>query len=391
MATQQALGSSIQAPAVLSPSAAQQERVAFVDFIRVVACFMVILVHSSEHFYGGVDSPLAGPVSFLANETDRLCVSLYDGFCRMSVPLFMIVSAYLLAPMKEGVSSWQFYRRRLLRVGPPMLLFLVLYSVLPLLWGGVDTATAMHDLSRVLINFPDGGGHLWFMYPLLSLYLFIPIISPWLRQATKGEELFFIGLFAVSTCLPYLNRWCGDVFGECFWNSFNLFHYFAGYLGYLVLAHYIRVHLDWSRARRVAVGVPCLVVGAAATILSFYVQGVPGQNIATPVLEVGWAFCTLNVLCETFGAFLLFSCIRRPRAPRCIEDISRMSFGMYLVHIFWLNLWAAVFQPVLPTPVAIPVMAVVTYLCSYVTVKLLSYLPGAKYLIGAESRCRQTK
>lgn len=364
----------------------QKERVAFIDFIRAAACFMVILVHSSEHFYGGVDSPLAGPVSFLANEGNRLCVSFYDGFCRMSVPLFMIVSAYLLAPMKEGMTSWQFYRRRLLRVGPPMLVFLVLYAVLPLLFGWVDKATALHDLCRVPLNFPDGGGHLWFMYPLLSLYLFIPVISPWLQKATKKEELFFIVLFAVSTCVPYLNHWFGDVWGECFWNSFNLLYYFAGYLGYLVLAHYIRVHLDWSRAKRVAVGLPCLLVGAAVTIFSFYIQAVPGQNIETPVLEVGWAFCTINVLCETFGAFLLFSCISMPKAPRLVGDLSKMSFGMYLIHIFWLNLWAGVLIPLLPTVAAIPTMAVITYICTYLSVKLLSYLPGAKYFIGAESQ-----
>lgn len=364
----------------------QKERVAFIDFIRAAACFMVILVHSSEHFYGGVDSPLAGPVSFLANEGNRLCVSFYDGFCRMSVPLFMIVSAYLLAPMKEGMTSWQFYRRRLLRVGPPMLVFLVLYAVLPLLFGWVNKTTALHDLCRVPLNFPDGGGHLWFMYPLLSLYLFIPIISPWLQKATKKEELFFIVLFAVSTCVPYLNRWFGDVWGECFWNSFNLLYYFAGYLGYLVLAHYIRVHLNWSRTKRVAVGIPCLLVGAAVTIFSFYIQAVPGQNIETPVLEVGWSFCTINVLCETFGAILLFSCISTPKAPRLVDDLSKMSFGMYLIHIFWLNLWAAVLIPLLPTVAAIPTMAVVTYICSYVSVKLLSFLPGAKYYIGAESK-----
>lgn len=365
----------------------QKERVVFVDFIRMIACFMVILVHASEHFYGGPDSPLAGPVSYLANEGNRLCVSIYDGFCRMSVPLFMIVSAYLLAPMKDGLTSWQFYRHRLLRVGPPMLVFLILYSVLPLLWGGVDASTARHDFSRILLNFPDGGGHLWFMYPLIGLYLFIPIISPWLQKATKKEELFFIVLFAISTCMPYLNRWCGDLWGECFWNRFHLLFYFSGFLGYLVLAHFIRFHLaDWTIARRMAVGIPCLLVGAAVTILSFYVQAVPGELHNTPTIELGWAFCTINVLCETFGAFLLFSCIRLKRTPRFVEDLSRMSFGMYLMHIFWLNFWAATIMPLMPTVAAIPSMAVATYVCSYISTKVLSFIPGSQYFLGAETR-----
>lgn len=96
------------------------KRIVFLDYIRVFACFLVILVHASENFYcapGATD--MAGPQSFLANEVDRLWVSVYDGFSRMAVPLFMIVSAFLLAPMKEEQSMWQFYRQRCLRILPP--------------------------------------------------------------------------------------------------------------------------------------------------------------------------------------------------------------------------------------------------------------------------------
>lgn len=83
------------------------KRIVFLDYIRVFACFLVILVHASENFYGAPGSTdMAGPQSFLANEADRLWVSVYDGFSRMAVPLFMIVSAFLLAPMKEEQSMW---------------------------------------------------------------------------------------------------------------------------------------------------------------------------------------------------------------------------------------------------------------------------------------------
>ena len=67
---------------------------------------------------------------------------------------------------------------------------MILYSTLPMLWGQIDGETSMKDLSRIFLNFPTLAGHLWFMYPLISLYLFIPIISPWLRKATAKEERF---------------------------------------------------------------------------------------------------------------------------------------------------------------------------------------------------------
>lgn len=60
----------------------------------------------SENFYGAIGaSDMADPQSYLASEADRLWVSVYDGFSRMAVPLFMIVSAYLLVPMKKEQTS----------------------------------------------------------------------------------------------------------------------------------------------------------------------------------------------------------------------------------------------------------------------------------------------
>lgn len=361
------------------------KRIVFLDYIRIFACFLVMLVHASENYYGAIGaSDMAGPQSFLLNETDRLWVSVYDGFSRMSVPLFMIVSAYLLVPMKREQSSGQFYRKRFMRIMPPFLIFMVLYSTLPLLWGQLDGASAWHDLSHLWLNFPSLAGHLWFMYPLISLYLFIPVISPWLERASAREERFFIGLFLISTCLPFLNRWLGDAWGQCFWNEYHALWYFSGYLGYLVLAHYIRVHLAWSQARRLCIGLLLTVAGAAATILSFYVQATPGVVLDTPTLEVGWSFCTLNCVALTTGAFLLFSLIRQERTPHLVAEISRLSYGMYLMHIFWLGLWVSVFKAALawPTAAAIPAIAVCTFVCCVVATKLISLLPGSKWIIG---------
>lgn len=361
------------------------KRIASLDYVRVFACFLVMLVHASENFYGAEGSTdMAGPQAFLATESDRLWVSLYDGFSRMSVPLFIIISAFLLAPMKEGMSSWEFYRKRALRILPPFFIFMVLYSTLPLLWGQLTLADSIADLSRIFLNFPALAGHLWFMYPLFSLYLFIPVISPWLRKASAREERFFIGLFLLSTCMPYLNRWCGELWGECFWNQYHVLWYFSGYLGYLVIAHYIHVHLSWGRSKRFGAGLVLLLVGAATTILSFYVQAVPGVTHVTPELEIGWAFCTINCVALTTGAFLLFTCIEAERAPRFVVSLSKCSYGMYLMHIFWLGMWATLFKQTwsLPTVAAIPSIAVCTFACSYLTTKIISFLPGSRWIVG---------
>ena len=49
------------------------KHIIFLDYVRIVACLMVMLVHSSENFYGADPTVgMAGNVSMLANESIRL-------------------------------------------------------------------------------------------------------------------------------------------------------------------------------------------------------------------------------------------------------------------------------------------------------------------------------
>ena len=368
-----------------------REHVVFVDYIRVIACFLVMLVHASENFYGTENAVgLASNMSQLLNESNRFWVAFYDGFCgRISVPLFMIVSAFLLVPMKSGVSMGQFYKRRFLRILPPMACFFLLYSLLPLAWGGMTWEQSLADLKLLPFNFPSMAGHLWFMYPLISLYLIIPVVSPWLERASAKDELIFLGLFGVSTFIPWIHRFIApELWGECFWNGFTMLWYCSGYLGYLVMAHYIRYHLNWSRRRKLIVGSICWFIGAAFTGWAFWYKGVPGGPIDTPTLEWAWEFCMPNVLIASFGAFLLFSCIRCKTTPKFISGLSKLTFGMYLMHMFFLSPIARLFiggsvaEPLVPVWLAIPCIAALSYICCAVTTKLLSFIPGSKWVIG---------
>lgn len=368
-----------------------KERIVFADYLRVVACFMVMLVHAAENFYGADTSGLAGNVSMLANEANRFWVAFYDGFvARSCVPLFMVLSAFLLVPLKPGQTMLGFYKKRFLHILPPVLIFMLLYSFLPLLWGAMTWEQSLADLKTIPWNFPSMAGHLWFIYPLISLYLIIPVVSPWLEKASAKEELVFLGLFFVSTFLPFIHRFVTpEVWGECFWNGFTALWYCSGYLGYLVLAHYLRTHLKWERKRRLTVGAICFLAGAAFTGWSFWYRGVPGELIETPMLEWAWEFCTPNVLLATLGMFLMFSCIERKTAPAAVVGLSKLSFGMYLMHLLYLAPIAKLFiggdvaNPLVPVWAAIPLIAICTFICCALTTKLLSLIPGSKWVIGA--------
>ena len=86
----------------------------------------------------------------------------------------------------------------------------------------------------------------------------------------------------------------------------------------------------------------------------------------------------------TVGAFLMLSAIRSVKTPKWVADMSKMSFGIYLIHIFWIGMWVTLFkdQMAMPSVAAIPAITIATFICSYLTTKLISFIPHSRWIIG---------
>ena len=72
------------------------------------------------------------------------------------------------------------------------------------------------------------------------------------------------------------------------------------------------------------------------------------------------------------------------RIQGVFTELSKHSFGIYLSHILIIHFVTQPFVSFLQLPpyAAIPLMAVMTYLCCYITIKLLTFLPKSKYIVG---------
>lgn len=349
------------------------KRTVFLDYMRVIACFMVIMVHSCEFFF--IDGSDIG----IRSMDDGYWVSVFDSAFRCSVPLFVLISAYLLVPVTGSVRL--FFKKRLTRVVIPFAIWSVLYATLPYFWNSMTADEVADSLFRLTYNFNDASGHMWFVYMLIGLYLFMPVISPWLQKAGKKGLEMFIALWFISSFFPYLRAYVGDIFGECYWNEYNMLWYFSGFLGYVVLAYYLHSYLNWSAKKRYILGAAAYIIGYAITGCIWYNRIPTAETLQQ--LELSWRFCTPNVILESFGAFLLIETLfRNARSNRAVTQISNLSYGIYLMHIFVLGAVYTLFEGWFSTPVTIILVGIITFVICILVTKILSLLPKSKYLIG---------
>lgn len=371
--------------------------VAWVDWIRVIACFLVVLAHCCDPFVAKFDS----------NYGEFLSGVAIGSFVRPCVPLFVMISGVLLLPIQQDMST--FYRRRLSRILWPLAIWSLISPILFYLYltvGEVETANvgialSEHSLPGTLnklwswiINFNYTTIPLWYLYMLVGLYLFMPIISAWLTQARKRDIQVFLAIWLFALCIPYItmgapvvgyggNYGSMDIFGGSFWNPYGTFYYFSGFLGYVVLAYYLKTYpLNWSKRKTLAITIPMFLVGYATTFGGFVLtqRYFPGSFEA---LEVIWYFSSINVFLMTFAMYLWVLTFATRTTP-LLSKVASLTFGVYLAHWFIVQLSYDALYDILPFAAALKIitLGIVAFSSTLFIVWLISKLPFRKYLIG---------
>jgi len=370
-----------------------------IDLLRILACVLVLLTHACECYYisnfyagGGFEN-----LDIATWQSEAVWAGLFDSFSHCCVPIFVMISGFLLLPMKPGMSMGEFYRKRASRILIPLAVWTVVYSfycTFKMESGLVSVSdyalSILKGIGFFFINFPAPIGHLWYVYMILGIYLIIPILSPWVERASRRQMRLIIGVWLLLTPVPFLRLVWPELWGECSWNPFGAHQYISGFIGYLLAGAYARKFLFDSKQSYKGIGLLLTVlgfVGAAAGILyQIYYMPPTAETFGNywQNFEITWFFCGLPMCLETFGLFLLFFRWSPKQIPAVMSDFSRLSYGVYLCHIMFLTwFYEEIFLPLaLPTPVSILAICACTVITSYLVIKLLSFLPKSKWIVG---------
>ena len=384
-------------PPVMNISNQKNQHIVWLDVVRFIAMFTVVCCHCTDpfNFYPGT-APNIGEI--------KLWGAIYGSVLRPCVPLFVMITGALLLPVRGDAST--FYKKRIPRVFYPFLIWSVLYNLFPWITGllGLNPqiildffpyageevmqqsfSVSLEYILMIPFNFSILAVHMWYIYLLIGLYLYLPVFSAWVEKASERAKLMFLLAWGVTLLLPYYYQFVSNyLWGTCSWNSFGMLYAFAGFNGYLLLGHYLK-NLEWSLKKTLAIGIPMFAVGYAVTFLGFrHITALP--EYTDEMLELFFTYCYLNVVMMTIPVFMLAKKVKvnSERMKKALANLTVCGFGIYMIHYFFTGPSVVLMRAIdMPIGLQIPVAAILAFAVSWGLVWLI-YRAGkvAKYIVG---------
>lgn len=371
-------------------------RIVWVDLLRFIAMLMVISAHCVDIYNATPqEDPMAG-----------FWGVFIGSLMRPSVPLFAMMTGLLLLPVKG--SATDFYRKRIPRVLIPMVLWSVVYHLIPWFTGviGLDKSIittffpfeanpsqqlsdALSNIAMIPFDFNNYTTHMWYLYMLIGLYLFMPFFSAWIEKNDKSLVKTYIILWGASLLLPYLTQLVSPfLFGRCYWNDFGTLHYFAGFTGYLLLGHLMAKSNPIASRKIIAVGAMLYFAGYIITYMGYSTTAAQYSYAEAPEkLELFWQFCSPNVVLMALGVFMIVQRIKitSPRLQSILASTTKCSFGAYLMHYIFIGPAIIILTPLnLPTPLSVICSVIMVFAACWLLTSLIYKVTPkwAKYIVG---------
>ena len=336
-----------------------------INYLRAIAILGVLIIHTTDH-------------TCLINKFTGLTFSLIyiEELVRFAVPMFVFVSGFVLHnKYKSNLPMKDFYKKRLLVILIPYLIFSVLYCIVNAYLNLIPALT-LNSIISSIFNF-NASGQFWFIKLILTFYIFYPAIIAYYEIIKDHFGIHTPTILLLSISMIYL-------FG-LFEPSLKFTVYSVSpltYLIYFIFGIYINDNYDLI----------------CQSLERFSIRQNTLLNILILIFPFFSMFAVVDLRCSTqfsnlipyynqlilISTHILHICIiifclhlllvYKPNI-RILEKIGEYSYGIFIIHPFFLNFLTICIFPrfsIYPTSLIYYIILFTFMLTmSYFTVKLM--------------------
>lgn len=339
----------------------EKKRVFYLDALKILACFAVIMIHvTAENWYTDDMSAY-----WLVNNT-------YNAFAKWSVPLFVMASGALL--LARYIPLKKLFTRYIFKM-----------LVLVFVWGmaywcfaarSVSPDVLLDSLKKVLSG--KVYSHLWYLFMLVGLYLITPLIRGFVKSAERAVVLYSIALlFAIQVILPYFTAEIAAL--GTLVKAFRLSP-LSEYLMYYLAGYYIST-FEIKKWKRITLCALAFTTMTAIVMISDIVSVRNGEPYSI------YGYFSIGTSLTAFALFSLLkqaeNFLSRAKISSIISFLSPLTFGIYLVHFMVIKtLLKFGINSNMINPIAgAPLTALIVFVISGAVVFVLTKIPVVKKLV----------
>ena len=341
------------------------ERIWYLDLLRIIATFAVVTLHINS--FALTASPLYTARYWIANAVTSAC--------RFAVPVFFMISGALFLSPQKKLNTAHLYKRTILRMGTCFLFWSALYAFTYCYHTNAGKWTFLNETFR-------GHYHMWFILVITGLYILTPLLRMITQHARATRHLLLL-CFVFGFLIPRLFSFIllfdfphKDVVLSLqptisqlnpLSESYALFYYIMGY--------YLHANPPSKKIRTLIA-----ICGAAGFFMTMFL-GAMHQSLIGEFSSHFYDSPALGAMLMGVAVFTFFGkrfSAYRPSAhtKRLITHLSSCSFGVYVVHIIFLEH----ISPILPaTPLGllpgILISTLTLYAVSHITSFMLHCIP----------------
>ena len=335
------------------------------DIMRVIASIAVVLIHvSAQNWYSISDIRYYTVLNF------------YDSIARFAVPLFLMISGTLFLGVKKEINIKKFFHKHIIKI-------VFVYLIWSLFYYFVDVflfkKNIMLDLKSIIYSITNSKYVLWYLKVLIYIYLFMPLIKIIITNSSETQIKYFLMIFFILGIVTYhLSNLILPDNITYFFNNMRISNEFW-YVGYFVLGWYL-YNLEIKKNIRkyiYLIGVASCAICFLFTSFYFYKTGIK--------TELLYNYFSLTTFLYSISIFIFIKNSRKNKFSNAekLQKLSSKTFGIYLVHVFvieMLDCFSINVKMVNPI-ISVPFLTVLVYLISYIITFILQKLPIAKKIV----------
>jgi len=342
----------------------REDHVWGIDILRILCIFTVVLLHCTNGTFNW---------EFETNQQSWYQYLYINVATSFAVPCFFMLSGALLIRKDTTVKGTLI--KRLPNAGIPLLFWSSIYIVVNIYYWNLSTSFWKAVLGAL---FTSQYWHLWFMYPLIGLYLLLPFIAQ-AYYHWDSKIQWYAG--ALILCIPAVIFTMAQITGRLI-----RMPYFA--FGFPELGIFILGRLLWDTMSRYKIPIWVSLIAIFFSFSSICVSTYALSIQQNHPMELFGAYGNLFVTAFAASIFVLILSLESFWKSRlssgvkhCISGLARLSMGVYFVHMLFLitignsKIFGVAFTNNVGSLHNMVLGSVIYFTCSAMFVCVLSHIP----------------